>query len=150
LKALFFRHVFDRTDMTRPYFYIADEAHRFLQAEGEAAEAGVIERCRAYRCSVMLATQTISSIDHAFGGIQSGYASRQTLLGNIGSKFFFRTTEPTTTAYIKTLLPSSALGLGHIVDARPLAALRPGEGYYVFADGESGRKQGLIYQSPAA
>jgi hypothetical protein len=150
LKARVYAEVFCRRDMERPVAVVVDEAQRFVTLDEYTGEASFLDRCRAYRTNVVLATQSLTSLEHAMGSGSSAQAAARLLWANTPSKWFLRSTEQTARACVRELIPPSPLGDGtpHVVDVRPLAQLEPGEAYWVLADGTWGRgrarREGLL------
>jgi hypothetical protein len=63
-KTKFFQFAFTRENLTRPFSYVVDEAHRFITSGREDGEQSLLDRCaRAYRTDVVLATQSFSFRD---------------------------------------------------------------------------------------
>lgn len=142
LKSAFFRMTF-RRKARRGFFYLADEAHRYVTSEN--GEQSYLDRCRAFRASCFLATQSISSLIYA---LQTSTSDRSTgaavdvLLANFGTTLIFRSSDPSTIQRLRSLIPDPFLpGRPHILSARPLSALSPGECFAVRGDGHWGRFQ---------
>jgi hypothetical protein len=144
LKTLFFQAVFTRQDKERPVAYVCDEFHRFVTCDAESGEQNLLDRCRAYRCVCILGTQSVESIRYALSGQTSPEAAIGVMLNNIACKLFLRNSDPRTAGLLQTLLPRPPDGGPHIVEVRPLTTLRPGEVYYLHADGRWGRSQVVL------
>jgi hypothetical protein len=144
LKTLFFQAVFTRKDKERPVAYVCDEFHRFVTCDPESGEQNLLDRCRAYRCICILATQSVESIRYALTGQTSPDAAIGVMLNNIACKLFLRNSDPRTAELLQSLLPSPPNGGRHIIHVRPLTTLRPGEAYFLHADGTWGRKQAML------
>ena len=144
LKATFFEAVLSDPDRLRGssdvplVTYIADEAQRFVTSDIVHGEQSFLDTCRAFGGCCVLACQSLSSLEHALS--QSGGNSTQNeaalsiLWTNTGSKFIFRTTDPTTASRLHELCPTRP-GLPPVSKVRPLATLAPGEAYALLADG---------------
>ncbi len=143
IKQRFFESVFSRIDQRRPMGIVIDEAHKFVTSDAETGEQGFLDRCRAYRCLVVLATQSIASLKHALGSSNTAQTAVEILTANTPTKIVMRTTDIETVAWLKTQLPSRD-GDAHIIDVRRPATLRPGEAYFLLANGAWGRKRALI------
>jgi hypothetical protein len=141
MKTLFFQAVFTRRDKERPVAYICDEFHRFVTCDAESGEQNLLDRCRAYRCICILATQSVESIRYALAGQLSPDAAIGVVLNNIACKLFLRNSDARTADLLHGLLPRAPGDGPHIVHVRPLTTLRPGEAYYLHADGSWGRSQ---------
>ena len=144
LKTKYFEAAFRRSNKERPLFYICDEFQRFITADPESGEQAFLDRCRAYRVSCVLATQSLAAIKNRLsqnGTNRSGDvdSTLNILLGNTGSKLFFRSTERDTLDAVRRLMPHARANGPSAVDVRPPSQLRVGECYFVFADGRAGR-----------
>ena len=139
LKAKWYESVFARRGLARPVGVVIDEAHRFLTSDPETGEQDILDRCRAYRCVVVLATQSVSSLLHRLGSGATAATAVDIIIANTPSKFFFRSTDEATMARLQALLPPPPTRGPHIVSARPPSGLQPGEAYYMHADGRWGR-----------
>ena len=146
LKALFFEAVFNNSDRAsgRPDLpllgYVCDEAHRFVTSD----PVSFVDSCRSYGVFCVLACQSLASIEHALshgGGSEvSDRTAASILSNNMGSKFFFRSTDGRTAAHVEDLSPYRP-GLSPITQLRPLSTLAPGECYAALADGRFERRQ---------
>lgn len=157
LKTKFFAYALSRRNQIRPFFYIADEAQRFVSADPISGEQSFLDRCRAYRCVSILATQSIASLRFALAASDNGpesatlgAASLNSVLQNIGNTLYFRTVDEETSQKLTHLFPNPPVtGKPHIISVRPLSSLSPGETYYLFADGGMGRGHVLFNHSPS-
>jgi hypothetical protein len=141
LKTKFFEAVFGREDQERPIGIVIDECQRFITHDPESGEQSFLDRCRAFRAVTLLATQSLASLRYELGNLSSGQAALEIILANTPSKFFFRSTDDHTVNWLRGQLPPPGNGGPHIVDVRRPAQLRPGEAYYLLADGRWGRGQ---------
>ncbi len=91
LKSKFFAFAFERENKVRPFFYVVDEAHRFLSAGAEDGEQSLLDRCRAYRTGVVLATQSVAAIAYRLEQCPGGKNAMDMLLNNCGNAMYFRT-----------------------------------------------------------
>jgi hypothetical protein len=140
LKSKFFEFAFERANKVRPFFYVVDEAHRFLSAGAQDGEQSLLDRCRAFRTGVILATQSIVSmaqrLDSAPGG--GGYAL-QMLLNNCGNALYFRTSDIQTHNNLQQRIPGPpCAGRPHVVQVRPLTTLGVGSCYALRSNGSWG------------
>jgi hypothetical protein len=85
LKSKFFEFAFQRANKVRPFFYVVDEAHRFLTAGSQDGEQSLLDRCRAYRTGVVLATQSIASMIYRLGHVPGGGKSALQIILNIAA-----------------------------------------------------------------
>lgn len=141
LKTLFFQAVFTRRDKERPVAYICDEFHRFVTCDAESGEQNLLDRCRAYRCICILATQSVESVRYALTGQRNPDAAIGVMLNNIACKLFLRNSDLRTADLLYGLLPRAPGDGPHVVHVRPLTSLRPGEMYFLHADSTWGRAQ---------
>ena len=135
IKRKVYDAVFDRKNMEQPIFIVVDEAQTFLTE----TETNLIDRCRAYRSIVVVATQSIASLKHALGSNVAAQLATEIFAANLPSKFVFRSTDAETVAWLRTQVPPPPDGGVHIVEARRPAGLKPGESYFILADGTWGR-----------
>ena len=146
LKNLFFEAVFD--DPVRasggpdlPLLgYVCDEAHRFVTSD----PVSFVDSCRSYGVFCVLACQSMASIEHALshgGGSEvSDRTAASILANNMGSKFYFRSTDRRTAAHVEDLCPYRP-GLASLPQVRPISTLAPGECYVSLSDGRFERRQ---------
>ena len=158
LKALFFEAVLDDPDRSRgsgdvPLAgYIADEFHRFVTSDVVHGEQSFLDSCRSFGVFCVLATQSVSSIEHALA--QGGGSSRQDeaavsiLWNNCASKLVFRTTDLRTAERVQDLCPYRP-GLAGVTRVRPVSTLAPGECYAILADGRFVRRRLEPFAFPA-
>jgi hypothetical protein len=144
LKAKYFEAAFCRSNKHRPMFYICDEFQRFVTSDPESGEQAFLDRCRAYRVTCVLATQSLAAIKNRLAQqntnrLRDVDATLNILLGNTGNKLFFRSTERDTLEAVARLMPHSRRGGLSAVQLCPPSQLGVGECYYVFADGAAGR-----------
>lgn len=141
LKQKFFESVFSRADQKRPIGIVIDECQKFITNDSETGEQGFLDRCRAYRCLVVMATQSISSLKHALGSNSAAQTAIEIVTANTPSKFILRTTDVETVAWLKSQLPVASDGDPHVIDVRRPASLKPGEAYFLLANGTWGRRR---------
>ena len=141
LKAKFFQAVFSRHDKTRPVGYVCDEFQRFITADEDSGEQSFLDRCRAYRTTCVLATQSIASIQYALSDAAGGKSAIDIILGNTGNKILMRNTDDSTVRKLHSLIPASPYGGAHIAQVRPMTTLACGEAYYLLSNGEWGREK---------
>lgn len=154
LKGRAFSLAYCRASMRRGFFYVCDEAARFISSHPASSEAQVLEIGRAYRMCLVLSTQSMSSLRAALATDPVGAradAALEIILTNTATKLFFRSTDLETRNRLRHLLPSApVLGRPHLVDVRPPSTLRAEEGecYYVTSRGTSGRAKIDVSRSP--
>ncbi len=144
LKTKYFEAAFCRSNKHRPMFYICDEFQRFITSDPESGEQAFLDRCRAYRVTCVLATQSLAAIKNRLAQQNTSHSSDvdatlNILLGNTGNKLFFRSTERETLEAVARLMPHPRRGGLSAVQLCPPSQLGVGECYYVFADGAAGR-----------
>lgn len=144
LKSKFFEAVFSRENQRRPIGVVADEFQKFVTNDQETGEQSFLDRCRAYRCIAVLATQSISSLKYALGSNAAAQTAVEIVTANTPSRFIFRTTDTDTVAWLKSQLPCASDSGPHVIDLRRPASLRPGEAYYILANGVWGRKRACL------
>ena len=150
LKQRFFESVFSRKNLRRPIGVIIDEAQLFITNDKETGEQNFLDRCRAYRCIAAIATQSISSLKYALGSNASAQTAIDIVTANTPSKFLLRTTDVDTVTWLKSQLPQASDDDPHVIDVRRPASLRPGEAYFMLADGTWGRRRASMTRQPTA
>jgi hypothetical protein len=139
LKAKFFEFAFERENKVRPFFYVVDEAHRFITAGEKDGEQSLLDRCRAYRTGVVLATQSLASMAYRLAHSQGGGSSLQVILNNCGNALYFRTTDIQTQEDVLQRIPGPPVpNRPHVVKVRPLSSLSVGQCYALRCDGTWG------------
>lgn len=144
LKAKFFEAVFSRKNQLRPIGVVADEFQKFVTNDAETGEQSFLDRCRAYRCIAVLATQSISSLKYALGSTAAAQTAVEIVTANTPSRFIFRTTDTDTVAWLKSQLPYASDSDPHVIDLRRPMGLQQGEAYFMLANGKWGRKRASI------
>jgi hypothetical protein len=140
LKSKLFEFAFQRENKVRPFFYVVDEAQRFLTAGEKDGEQGLLDRCRAYRTGVVLATQSLASLAYKLeGSSPNGKNCLQIILNNCGNALYFRTTDIQTQENIQQRIPMPPVpNRPHVVQIRPLSSLSVGQCYALRCDGTWG------------
>jgi hypothetical protein len=140
LKSRFFAFAFERRNKVRPFFYVVDEAHRFLSCGEEDGEQSLLDRCRAYRTGVVLATQSIASIAYKLGqNDRNSVNALNMLLNNCGNAMYFRTPDIQTKENLTERIPLPPVsGRPHILKVRPLTSLGVGQCYALRCNGSWG------------
>lgn len=141
LKTKFFQAVFSREDKKRPMAYVCDEFQRFITADEDSGEQSFLDRCRAYRTSCVLATQSVAALRYVLRECKGAEASIDIVLNNTANKILMRNTDEHTLNKLRSLIPSSPHGGRHIAEVRPLTTLACGEAYYLLANGKWGRSK---------
>lgn len=143
VKAQFYRAAMQRTDLRQPVLFLSDEFQRFITGDRESGEASLLDRCRAYRITTVLATQSVSSLYDALSKRRDEGDPKQavnTILANVGNLYYFQTNDDVTTESLKRSLPISVpRGWTHPLDVLPLSSLHVGEAYCVAPQGRWGR-----------
>jgi hypothetical protein len=140
LKSKFFEFAFQRSNKVRPFFYVVDEAQRFLTAGEQDGEQSLLDRCRAYRTGVVLSSQSIASMAHRLeGAMGGGYNALQIMLNNCGNALYFRTSDIQTQDNLRQRIPDPPVpDRPHVIKVRPLATLPVGSCYALRANGSWG------------
>jgi hypothetical protein len=140
IKAKFLEFVFTRANKVRPFAYIVDEAHRFITAGEQEGEQSLLDRCRAYRTLVVLATQSIASMKVRLDASgNSGSAALQVMLNNCGNALYFRSPDITTQENVQARIPDCPISSRpHVIKVRPLTSLATGGCYALRANGTWG------------
>ncbi len=133
VKSRFFSGVLSRGDMTLPIGYIADEFQRFITADRDTGEQSFLDRCRAYRVNCVLASQSLTSIEHALtqNGESSPRLAVDIIVANTATKIVYRSIDTSTHRSLKEWIPPALAGRPHVVDIRPPAQLAVGNAYYL-------------------
>ena len=102
----------------------------FVTSDPVHGEQSFLDTCRSFGAYCMLATQSVSSLEHALahgGGGSDGNASAVSILwNNCASKLFFRSTDVRTMQRLDELCPFQP-GLAAVTRVRPVSTLAPGE-----------------------
>lgn len=136
IKAAFFQACLYRSELRRPIFYVVDEFQRFVTVEGDSAEMGFLDICRAYRVMVVLATQNYAGLLRRYGRA----SDLECLLLNLPTILVFRTRDDMARTHLYQALRPVDPHLPHVLDVRPIPQLATGECYYVSPRG-AGRAQ---------
>lgn len=143
VKAQIYRAAMHRTNLRQPVLFLADEFQRYVTSDRESGEANLLDRCRAFRITTVLATQSVSALYDALSKRHDGGDPKQavhTMMGNIGHAIFFQTCdEASTDALIRSWPVSAPHGWPHPLSITPLSSLHVGEAYYVAPQGQRGR-----------
>lgn len=134
LKRLVFNAMLERENMLAPMAYIADEFQNFISTDESSGEHNFLDRCRSFRVSCVLATQSVDSLSERVTR-QNGAAGAQALssmLNNISNRMIFRTSDFQTTHLMRIWIEVSPIPhKGHVIDKTPLASLNVGECYWM-------------------
>lgn len=144
VKQKFFEAVFSREDLEKPIGVVIDEAQRFITDDAETGEQAFLDRCRAYRAIVVMATQSIASLKHALGSNATAQTALDIISANTPTKFILRSTDVDTVTWLRNQLPQSGDDSPHIIDIRRPSNLKPGEAYFMLADGSWGRRRARL------
>jgi len=146
IKTQFFSYTFKRACMNRPMAYVADEFHRFITADRDSGEHNFLDRCRSYRVSCVLATQSFESLLQKISegtrvGVNPSHVVN-VILNNIGNKLFFRTSCVETKNIVSSLIPvPDRVDALHVLSVIPLTGLNVGECYSILSSVKWGRYQ---------
>jgi hypothetical protein len=152
LKTKFFEFSFERENKIRPFFYVVDEAQRFITAGAQDGEHNLLDRCRAFRTGVVLATQSIASLACRLQGAAGGGRNAlQMILNNCANALYFRTTDIETQNNLMQRIPAAPVpNRPHVVKVRPLSSLGVGNCYALRSDGSWGIFQVKLEEKRAA
>ena len=93
LKGQFYRAAMQRTNLRQPLLFLCDEFQRYVTGDRESGEASLLDRCRAYRITAVLATQSVTALYDALSKRRDDGDPKQavnSMLANIGSTFYFQ------------------------------------------------------------
>ncbi len=141
LKGLVFNAMMTRSNMLAPMAYVADEFHNFVTVDPVTGDQNLLDKCRSFRISCVLATQSVMHLKNKVleQNPATGSSALYSLLINLATKVVLRTSDNETKAALEHWIPSSPTGSGrHVLDARPLMSLRVGEYYFSAVDGRWG------------
>lgn len=143
IKRLVFNYMLNRNNMLAPMAYVADEFQNFISSDRETGEQNFLDRCRSYRVSCVLATQSVDSLSNRVfeqNGL-AGEKALESMLNNISNRIVFRTTDYKTSNLLRGWIPPSPSNHGrHVLDNFPLASLAIGECYWI-RDGQWSREK---------
>lgn len=145
LKAQFYRAAMERENLRQPILFLCDEFQRFVTADRESGETSLLDRCRAYRITAVLATQSVTALCDAISKQErhgNPTFAVNCILSNIAYMFYFQTLDECSEESLKATLPVVVPpGWRHPLEFVPLSAMRVGEAYYVAPEGRWGRTQ---------
>lgn len=150
LKEKFFSALLNEGRLNNPsipvFYYICDEFQRFITSDEFSGEQSFLDRCRAYRVSCVVATQSISALLYPCSDMhRKGELAVKIILSNICNKFFFRSADPEDTNLLKTIISNPGLPR-HPIEIRGLTTLKPGECYCLLANGKT--RRGKVQRNP--
>ena len=145
LKAQFYRAAMERSNLCQPILFLCDEFQRFITSDRESGEASFLDRCRAYRITVVLATQSVTALYDALAKRRDAGNPANAVdcvVSNIAHLFYFQTLDSASTKLLCRGIPSSMpRGWAHPLEVLPLSNLRVGEAYFLAPQGHWGRTQ---------
>jgi hypothetical protein len=155
IKTKFYELSFVRNNPVRPFFVVADEFQRILHFGPREGEQSFLDRCRSFRVSVTLATQSMAALRYrveSMAGQQLGAAALESILLNCANWYVFRTNDPDLQRRFRQMIPPPPVsGYPHIMETYPLASLQTGEAYFQLGDGSWGRGRAeLMRRAPTA
>ena len=139
LSSVFYRCVMERADMERPMALCIDELQRFCDPSPESGIHAFLDRCRAFRCSCVLASQSVAALQNVLNPHGRSSSILDSILINCTTKVCFRTSDPNTSDMLRTFIPPNPMSDVHVVTARPPSSLKTGEYYFAYK-GKYGRK----------
>ena len=136
LKHLFFEAVHDpvaRAPGGTPPPHCGYIARNFERYATEADRV-FLERGQSAGVFAVLASRSVTSIEHALGELPRGEALSHALLAATGTKLLFRSTDHRTQELARRLPPCRP-NLANVLDVRPVSGLGPDEAYVSRPDG---------------
>jgi hypothetical protein len=124
------RLTYQKSSRRRPTILIADEAHRIV----DPGITDLVDRGRSFRTWVVLATQSLSSLQRQLEDAKRVSAADD-LLNKVGTIFWLRSKDPLAHDYLARTLPIGDAALGHIAAVRPVSSFRTGETLVMRSDG---------------
>ena len=99
-----------------------------------------LDQAHSVGAFAVLASKSVSAIEHALCDVPGGEATFGALWCAIGTKLFLRSTDPRTQELARGLAPSRP-GLPDLLDVRPLPGLEPNSSYVSGVDGRFERRR---------
>lgn len=124
------RLTYQKGNRRRPTILFADEAHRIV----DPGITDLVDRGRSFRTWVVLATQSLTSLQRQLEDEKRVNAADD-LLNKVGTIFWLRTKDPVAHNYLANTLPIGNVELGHITAVRPVSSFRTGETLVMRSDG---------------
>ena len=119
--------------MLRPLVWFLSALDNFERYATDADRA-FLDRSQSVGVFVVLASRSVSSVEHALGELPRGEALSHALLAATGTKLLFRSTDPCTQELARRLPPCRP-NLPDVLDVRPVSGLGPDEAYVSRPDG---------------
>ena len=113
---------------------------RDFERHAGAIDLAFLDPARLAGGFAVLASRSVSAIEHALRDVPGGEAVFPSVWGGAGTKVFLRSTNPKTQELARGLAPSRP-GLPNVLDVRPLAGLPPDECYVSGVDGRFERRR---------
>lgn len=143
IKQAAFKHMLTRENKLAPMAYVADEFQNYISSDNETGEQNFLDRCRSYRVSCVLATQSIAALrDRVLRQeARAGDSALMSMLNNLNNRLIFATKDPDTVGLLKSWIEMpSSFSQSHVVENFPPAALATGQCYWL-RDAEWSRTQ---------
>ncbi len=133
VKGRFFADVLARRDMKQPVGYVCDEFQRYITSDRDTGEQSFMDRCRAYRVTCVVASQSLSAVEHALvlSGERAPRLVVDIIIANSPTRIIYKTLDSSTQRSLREWLPPAPEGRLHVVDIRPPALLMIGDAYYL-------------------
>jgi len=133
VKGRFFADVLSRRDMKQPVGYVCDEFQRYITSDRDTGEQSFMDRCRAYRVTCVVASQSLSAVEHALvlTGERAPRLVVDIIIANSPTRIIYKTLDSSTQRSLRDWLPPAPEGRLHVVDIRPPALLMIGDAYYL-------------------
>ena len=113
---------------------------RDFERHARAIDLAFLDSARSVRGFAVLASRSVSAIEHALRDVPRGEAIFPSVWSGAGTKVFLRSTDTKTQELARGLAPHRP-GLPNVLDVRPLAGLPPDECYLCAPDGRFERRR---------
>lgn len=112
---------------------------RDFERHARAIDAAFLDRARSVGGFVVLASRSVSAIEHALREVPKGETPFPAVWSGAGTKVFLRSTDPGTQELARGLAPTRP-GVPNLLDVRPLSGLGPDECCLSAPDGRFERR----------
>ena len=134
IKQAAFKHMLTRDNKLAPMAYVADEFQNYISSDSDTGEQNFLDRCRSYRVSCVLATQSIAGLKDRVlrQEARAGDSALLSMMNNLNNRLIFATKDPETVGLLKSWIEMpSSLSQTHVVENFPPAALSIGQCYWL-------------------
>ena len=146
IKQAAFKHMLTRANKLAPMAYVADEFQNYISSDIDTGEQNFLDRCRSYRVSCVLATQSIAALKERVlrQEARAGDSALMSMMNNLNNRLIFATKDPDTVSLLKRWIEMpSSLSQSHVVENFPPAALSTGQCYWL-RDAQWSRSQVVL------